>query len=225
MSQNIDQLLSIDPIHQAEVLLNTKLHNNNNDVFAFAALNFAATKHEAVSKALEEIGDVNSWDQSLDVYMSILEAAGFKQVLVEDIPGTKDKFYVYWDDGVMISFDTYYNHTTINGGHVYLNFEADSEDNYMKAFSSSQCSHGPLKVIDGKYFTTVGKDCRQAVLHTLNKLKQHGTILPKWKKQPFLWLLHYMDTKVEGYDYKALNQERISQLPIEVQQAIGPYER
>jgi hypothetical protein len=63
-------------------------------------------------------------------------------------------------------------------------------------------------------------DCREALKFNINQLAENGTFVKKWKKQPFLWLLHYMDTEKKDYDYNAINKERIAMLPIEVQELI-----
>lgn len=65
-------------------------------------------------------------------------------------------------------------------------------------------------------------DCREAVKTNILGLIDNGVFLPKWKKRPFLWLLHYMDTKTEGYDYEAITNERIAMLPEDVRKAITP---
>lgn len=64
-------------------------------------------------------------------------------------------------------------------------------------------------------------DCREALRFNISQLKKHGTFIPSWVQAPFLWLLHYRDTKDEEYDYKALNKERIALLPLHVQAAIN----
>lgn len=65
-------------------------------------------------------------------------------------------------------------------------------------------------------------DCREAVKLKITNMINKGVFLPKWKEQPFLWLLHYMDTKTKGYDYKKINEERIAMLPQYVRDAITP---
>jgi hypothetical protein len=65
-------------------------------------------------------------------------------------------------------------------------------------------------------------DVREAIRHKLALLRQHGQFVCPWVKQPFLWLLHYMDTKVEGYDYKAIADARIAMLPRHVRATITP---
>jgi hypothetical protein len=63
-------------------------------------------------------------------------------------------------------------------------------------------------------------DCGEALKHNINKLLENGVLVKKWKKQPFLWLLHHMDTKEEGYNCEEINKQRIAKLPIEVQELI-----
>lgn len=217
--EQIDELLAIDPIAKAEKIIGRGLSNE----IAALGLLFQMDKSERVAKALSEMGDVDGFHQDVETYINILKSAGFQQILVEDIPQTNDKFYVFWLDGVLVSFDTYWGHKSINGGNVYLNYEF--EDTRNNWFILSGCSHGPIHSESGKGTTvtrTVSIDCRQALLHKLNQMRINGTILKKWKQRPFLWLLHYMDTKVDGYDYDAINEQRISQFPIEVREAISP---
>lgn len=64
-------------------------------------------------------------------------------------------------------------------------------------------------------------DCREALKHHINQLSENGTFLKQWKECPFIWLIHYMDTKEDGYDYVSINKERLSKLPIEIQGAIN----
>jgi len=63
-------------------------------------------------------------------------------------------------------------------------------------------------------------DCREALKHNINKMLENGTFIKKWKEQPFLWLLYYMDSETKNFDYKLINKTRISKLPIEVQELI-----
>ena len=68
-------------------------------------------------------------------------------------------------------------------------------------------------------------DGREALLFNLDRLRKHGDFLAPWIEQPFLWLLHYTDSKTDGYDYKAIARERIAMLPPWVQEMIGAPER
>ena len=59
-------------------------------------------------------------------------------------------------------------------------------------------------------------------MFNLGRLAKHGTFVSPWVERPFLWLLNYMDTKTEGYDYKAINEARIAKLPEHVRTCITP---
>jgi len=68
-----------------------------------------------------------------------------------------------------------------------------------------------------------GGDCREALKYNIEQLELNGSFVKPWVERPFLWLLHYMDTKVEGYRYEKINAERIAMLPEEVRvAAISP---
>jgi len=56
-------------------------------------------------------------------------------------------------------------------------------------------------------------DCREAIKFKINQLLDNGRFVKKWVERPHLWLLHYMDTKVDGYDSYQITKERISKLP------------
>tara|TARA_R110000851_G_scaffold47424_2_gene115155 strand:- start:9388 stop:10257 length:870 start_codon:yes stop_codon:yes gene_type:complete len=64
-----------------------------------------------------------------------------------------------------------------------------------------------IKIYSGNH------DCREAIKFNISELLKNGTFVKKWKEQPFLWLLGYMDSKVEGYDYKKITEERLNRLP------------
>lgn len=63
-------------------------------------------------------------------------------------------------------------------------------------------------------------DCREALKFNINRMVENGTFLKKWKKKPFMWLLHHMDSKQEGYSYEEINEQRIKMLPEDVQELI-----
>lgn len=63
-------------------------------------------------------------------------------------------------------------------------------------------------------------DCREATKFKIDKLSQNGVFLKTWKSRPFLWLLHYMDTKTEGWDFSKISEERVKMLPLCVQERI-----
>lgn len=63
-------------------------------------------------------------------------------------------------------------------------------------------------------------DCREALKFNINNLANNGTFLKEWKKQPFLWVLHYMDTRDKNYNHKELSRKRIEKFPEYVKKMI-----
>lgn len=63
-------------------------------------------------------------------------------------------------------------------------------------------------------------DCREILKFNISRLAENGTFVKKWKNQSFIWLLHHMDTKQDGYSYEEINKQRIKMLPTDVQELI-----
>jgi hypothetical protein len=64
-------------------------------------------------------------------------------------------------------------------------------------------------------------DAREALRHKIQGLQSAGQLLPRWQHRPWLWLLHYQDTKDINYDHAAITQSRIKMCPKWVQEMIG----
>jgi len=164
------------------------------------------------------------FSNELDYYLEVIEENGFEKVLVLpfDIDdGRKEKFFIYWHpDGLLLRFDTY-NSTIVNGGNVYYNWETTNKDHEWDILSS----HGPIEHRgdeDGDFYWCVSgnHDCREALIHNMTRLRENGNFLKVWRKQSFIWLLHYGDTKIDNYDHESITAERIAMLPQHVQDAI-----
>lgn len=113
-----------------------------------------------------------------------------------------------------MSFDTFLG-DSINGGNVLFNLESPKYISYDVPYSG-----GYMQRSDERKILAAGIDSREAIRTRLEGLREQGKFLPVWEEKPFMWLLHYGDTKKEGYDYKAINQERIALLPVKIQEAI-----
>ena len=214
---NIKELLSHDSLHEAEKLAG-KSYKEDLDV-ARLGMVLGMQKNEE-TKAMMYLTKDTHFSQTLAEFKEVLVDMGFKEVYVCDIPegsySKGDKFYIYWNpEGLLICFDSYNGNTSVNGGSCYFNYAGDRDAMF-------QCSNGFAGEVDGVNVYSGHKDVREGLRFTLNQMKENGKILDKWIERPFLWLLHYMDTKVEGYDYKKISEERIAQLPKEVQEAITP---
>lgn len=172
-------------------------------------------------EALAASGDTH-FGMKIPEFLQLLKNIGFEQVLCEPIPDTKDTYFVFWRDGILVSFDTYFDGKSINGGNAYFFYECDPDAPH----ALQRCSYGMMVTESGKHLYDVGFDIREAFRYRIERLEEVGRILPTWPsncRQPFIWLLHYKDTKVTGYDYKAINKARIAKFPEHVQAAVRGY--
>lgn len=225
-----EALLRYDPLAEAE-----KATGDRWGGYLGLALAF---DHGAKKDAhLRAINDTRS-SMSLDEYVAVIEEMGFEKVLelpfdvdLDYASHKRDAFFIYAHrDGLLLKFDTYFDCKKVNSGNVYYVWVAnDWDDLYKHRCTSSGGVHdlndprweNRAEEKDRSGWVYPGNhDCREALRHNIDKLRQHGRFLAKWPKRPWLWLLHYMDTK-GTYDNKAIARERIAMLPEWVQEMIG----
>jgi len=179
-------------------------------------------KSTLLEKELTALDDT-TFSNKLDRYQRIVEEEGFKKVMELAIPSTEqcgsihdgDKFFVYYHpDGMLLRFDTY--GVGINSSTLLFNLYCEDVDAMSKARCDLKCSSYPIDKLNfsGDF------DGREALRFHIRELRNHGTLLNPWLEQPFIWLLHWADTK-DGYDYEAINKERLAMLPEEVQKMVG----
>lgn len=219
LSRDIRRALDFDAISELERATGISYKDDEGIVWASMALTHEQRKE--TDALLHLTRDVNSWSQSLEEYTDCLLAMGFKEVLRIPFGGDNeakkdDEFRVYWNNGVLLAFDTYWGCKSVNGGKMYLNYRGPRK-------ALHQCSNGHIQGdSDSSYVWEVSRDCREGIKFAMEEMREQGEILPTWIKRPFLWLLHYQDTKAEGYDYNKINEERIAMLPQHVREAITP---
>lgn len=182
------------------------------------SLGFVLMQQNAAVKEslLTERGDT-TFTNMLDRYISIVEAYGFQLVLEDSFTGRDDRaerFFIFaHPDGLLLAFDTFET-DHVNGGKVYYNWKPSSRE-AMFQFTSSGSMARLHDVWVGDH------DAREALIFKMDQLRANGSFVKPWVERPFLWLLHYMDPKVNKYDYREINEERISRLPAWVREFIG----
>lgn len=171
-------------------------------------------------RELLESRDDTTFSNTLNRYQRIITQYGFREVLHLPFEGNygPDDFYVYWhDDGLLLSFDTFTwssdKEQTVNGGKVRYNWRPN--EGLENRWELTSSGHFQDSVWSGDH------DCREALIFNLEQLRANGEFINPWVDTPWLWMLHYMDTKIEGYDHKAITAERVAMLPDEVRRAIG----
>lgn len=208
MSSNkeLADALNFDALDTAEKLTGGTITKDDPLTMA-VGIGLMQANAEAKERMLTERGDT-TFSNELDRYQAIIQAYGFELALELPFTGDDDRperLFVYATrDGLLLKFDTYWNHK-INSANVYYNWQYLTEHPGWDLTSSGHVTRD--KVWVGYH------DAREALLFKMDRLKANGAMLSPWVEQPFLWLLHYMDTKDKEYDYEAINRERIAMLP------------
>lgn len=212
-----DQLLAFDPLAAAEQV--TGQSYKASEETGILGLLLAKRHGEVKNQLLMELDDT-TLNNELDRYVRIITELGFELVLdvpfdargwKDDDPVRHEHLYIYaHHDGLLLSFDTYHS-VRVNGGKVYYCWKPNPGINSWN-YTSSGSMH---KNEDGSIYWAGNHDCREALRHNLQKLRDNGTFLPQWpiSNRIFLWLLHYQDTKDKDYDHKAITESRIAMLP------------
>lgn len=220
----ITRLLSYDPLADAEDVTGLSYKEDPVTQSLGFGLHLMHAQHKAA--ALQETHD--SWfnmplAETLDLHADL----GFSEVLTVpfvDADDTPETYHVLWhEDGLLATVESYQT-TGRNNSKLYYNFEfrGDIEDRF--GYTSSGSFH--RESYDAGRFVWVGNhDTREGLRSTIERFRTAGDFLSTWVERPFLWLLTYADSKVDGYDYEQINGDRINQLPEHVRAAITPDER
>jgi len=215
-NKELHSVLSIDPIAVAEQLTGASYKDDKATLGLGVLMHIG---HSARKSAMLEECDDTTFSHDLDQYLRIIGEEGFKKILELDFTkrGTAEKFFVFYhyENGILLSFDTYGGYSVSDGRFCY-NIKLNVEPKYFSGCTSS----GGYTKHDGEMIWVGYHDCREALRYHIAVLRENGTFVKNWIKQPFLWLLHHGDTDGE-YDYNAINAERIAMFPEEIQKSIS----
>ena len=154
--------------------------------------------------------DTNSSSQTPHEFINVLTESGFKEVLKIPIDSSEN-FFVFWRPGLLITLDTFIGR--VNRAMLYFNFCGQRSAIHGSSAFVADTDQG--RVYSGS------TDIRNGLRYKLGDMLEVGTLLEKWVERPFLWLLHYEDTKAAGYKFDDINAERIALLPENVREAIS----
>lgn len=220
------KLLSFDPLYAAEQMTG-QYYQDDEGTSALGFLLAMAHSQEKNTHLTEQ--DDTTLSNDLNRYIRIITEMGFEQVLQlpfagklfgdEDYRHEHYFIFAHRQHGLLLAFDTF-GGDQVNGGKLYYCWRPKDITQYVPYLLSSghYCNYdSPDRYWAGDH------DCREAIRYNVANLLQHGTFLSKWPSDngQFLWLLHYMDTRQEGYDYASITVERIAMLPQWVQEMIG----
>lgn len=209
---DLESLMRTDPLAEAEKVTGKSYKEDE----ATSALGFLLhlANVEAKQRAAAASDDTH-YSSSLEDTLRIYRELGFTELLLdrfEGSDGAPETYRILWhEDGILATVESYQT-THRNNTKIWYNVRFPDGAGWPVT-SSGQYLDDHVWVGD--------HDMREGMRVKLAGLRGAGTFLPVWRKRPFLWLLTYMDSKVEGYDHKAITEERISRLPEHVQAAIA----
>jgi hypothetical protein len=213
----IDKLLAADALDMAEKI--TSKSCDNDEGVSFLGMGLQMVLGDKKRKLLKETNDTY-YSMLVGEFCAVLIMNGFTKVLTVPFIGdgygdryVQEYFYCFWnkEKSILVVFDTF-NDKSVNGAKAYFNWRE----------YEGQCHDMPING-GGRIGGFMGEsiDAREGLIRYIERMEMGGEFLKKWESDPFLWLLHYTDTKKDGYDYKAINKERIKLLPAEVRAAIS----
>lgn len=167
-----------------------------------------------VNKIIKDTGFSNH----VGDYKQIITEIGFQQVLYETFRSStnhsNESFEIWFNckDGTLLRFDTYFAED-INSAHLYLNWKPKDRLRIPTILSG----HSTNGIWSGDF------DAREKLVSKIQSLKEYGKFVTPWVELPYLWLLHYEDTRngFGSYDPDAITNKRLDLLPLNVKVAIG----
>lgn len=228
-SQHIKEILNFDVIFAARNEIERSNLNIEESALSLLWMQF----YRRIQEKLQIKRKDTYFRIPLHEYEDIVKELGFELVFalpIQSKDGKEEAFKIWYHPlGVILKYDTYNNQTVVNGGSFYYNWKPNNFSEYSRYTSS-----GGLYDIKNRpnitdvpvedLFWVGDTDCRESLRSNFEGLKNSGTFLNPWIKCPFLWFLHFMDTKDKDYDYNKINRERIKLLPEALQKLIGNYE-
>ncbi len=164
-------------------------------------------KHNQKKQAVLQLAGDTHFNLSIKDYLNLIQTNGFILQLQEEFQGNqKDTHYIFWhpDDSILLSFCSYGDR--VNGGSIYWNWKSNTD----RLWPQTPCS-GHIE--DGVCVGDI--DCREGLFYNIRKMRETGQFLQQWTKQPFLWLLNYVQK-----DHDACNKQILSRLSKEIQQKV-----
>lgn len=234
----IIRLLHNDPLANAEKLTGKSYKDDDST----SNIGFMMSIHDNMvkDKALKSIGDtVFSMDWL--AYCEMIETFGFGLMINDSSPDGGESLRVYYheQDGILLCADSFQGNR--NAASAYYNWRPNLKPkeewkdpdvaelvNFHSVTSSGSFyypgkedmiqSDPPLEEI----VWTGNHDAREALSFNMRRLRELGTFVPIWKKQPYLWLVGHWE-KEDKDNRNEIVENRIKKLPEWVQKNIRGY--
>ena len=212
---DFNEMLKLDPLAEAEKLTG-KSYKDDEATSALGML--MHMEHNDRKREALNARDDTYYSISFDKTLQVFDDLGFVRVHDHTIVESNydDIFVVLWHpDGVLATTESYRNGESTNTAKIHYNWQIDDPSRGDLWDFISSGSWVSDSVLSGDH------DVREGLRHIMNKFWANGAFLNPWIDRPFLWLLDYGQPKVVGYDYKAITNDLIAELPEPVRAMIG----
>jgi hypothetical protein len=209
MTDIIRDILDYDALANAEKQTGKSIHDDPlTQTIGFSDF----IEHNKMKDSVLSSMDDTVFNDSLEGYLRKIKEEGFVEILAEPFQGHYSEiFYVFYhiQDGILLKFDTY-GGNRVNGGNFCYNWIPQLGENGIPTEEAFRCTSSGGYNSD--WLWAGDHDCREALRYHIASLRKHGRFVTPWVREPFLWLLHYMDVKEENYDHKEITQRRLDQI-------------
>jgi hypothetical protein len=210
-NDQIEAALNFDALAHAERLTGESYKTSRETEMLGVALHLT---HGEQKRELLRGSNDTYWAQPMRDWIQLVEGLGFDLLHEEQIPGSGDMYRIWWHrDGLLMDADSYWGDKSVNSAKVYFNYCGPRS-------AMHHCSSGHVGELHGVSVWEGSRDAREGLRFALDRMRAEGHFVSPWVKTGFLWLLHYQDTKADGYDYKAITKARLDALPPDVRAAI-----
>lgn len=223
MNKTTKDILNFDPVATAEALIGKRHEEWDVETDGMSALMLAIVTNQAKEEHLKSIGDTHSGITWID-FIEIAKAYGFKSGYCQKFTGTgwsrkdveeEEIIFFHEEKGLILHAESY-DGKSVNSARVYGEVKIGDklEKNQWEALNG--CSHGG----NGNGTMSFDVDVREGFRFHLDALSEAFEFSKNWTKVPFLFLLNYMDTRDENYNYKKINKQKIDACTPEVRKII-----
>lgn len=232
---NLRDILRHDPGAEAERLTGGRMGEDAATGLLGMALHM---QHNEVKRTALMAADDTMLCNDLDRYQRILNTNGFELALQDGFKGRDwgkgepvpdESYFIYARrDGLLLGFDTYQT-TRVNGGKVWYNWVPADWNGRWDCTSSG----GTKRAVVGTEIIDIwvgDHDCREGLIHNMNRLTENGRLLAPWPVRPScLWLASFMDWDayrgcshdVRVDEIEAITADRLSRCPDWVRDMVG----
>lgn len=194
MNDELKSILNKDSLDESEKMLGGKHWSQLNELERCFAMSKFVADNDKKRIYLTEIGDTY-FSMTWDYFKDLIKQKGFINGYTYEFNYqshgrvTKEEIIIYYhpQKGLVIYAESYDNKTSVNGGDLYGEVQANNEDSeeiIWKWISTGGCIDRNNRIYSTQY------DIREGLFSKLAILESAGKFLTKWvEKNKFLWFV------------------------------------